>query len=94
MTTTTPLSPSALLRQEEQQGRDEQISAILDGIRGGTHHLAGQMPEVKDYLWSLQTVIGELNSQGLLRRNADIACVRNWFIQTAHELALAAGEVG
>jgi hypothetical protein len=84
------LTPSALRLQAEQQERDEQIVEILNRIYGGMHHLADQMPDgmmVTHFLWSLQTVIGELNGQGLLRRNADVDCVRDWLIQIAQEIA-------
>lgn len=82
-------TPSALRRQEEQAERNARITEVFDDIYARVHPFIEQVPDemvVPNFLWALQDCIGALKAQGLLSRNGDIDCVRNWLITVAHEM--------
>ena len=96
---TTPapsLTPSQLRTQEEQKERDSRITAALDGIcdsiaaRQQLGVIKSEGIAAHALLWELQSVVGHLHNQGLLRRDADIACLQRWLAVTSCSLA---GEV-
>ena len=89
------LTASALRREAEQQERDAEIIKALNAIHTRWHLISAYTPDalvVPNFLWDLQTVIGGLSKRGLLRRNGDIDCIRDWLTQVADEMAQIAQE--
>ncbi|CAK6692516.1 hypothetical protein OGCDGJMD_01248 [Cyanobium usitatum str. Tous] len=90
------LTPSALRLQAERQERDAEIIEALNAIHTRGRLTIATTPDalvVPNLLWDLQGIIGHLSERGLLRRNDDIDCLRDWLTQIADEMArLGAGQ--
>jgi len=84
------LTPSALARKAEQQERDERIVRQLNWIHANGHAQFDSLPDgmaEPNFLWDLQGDICNLHSEGMLRRDGDIGCLRDWITQVADEMS-------